>query len=106
MSEIGHPLDGSSGPVITNFPIWLAEAQRISVLALPDEPPRDVLDLAATFKSRLVVLLDAESTHWPADLDAHVDGADCFHELDLKVPAGTARAEALGDARAFEVVCP
>ncbi len=36
----GPPTRCETGPVITNFPIWLAETQRISVLALPDEPPR------------------------------------------------------------------
>jgi hypothetical protein len=106
MQEIGHPLDQSAGPVITNFPIWMAETQRIPSLALPDEPPRDVLDLASTFGAKLLVLLDAESTHWPADLAAGVDGSQCFHELDLKTAAGTTRAEILGDTRAFEVACP
>jgi hypothetical protein len=106
MADIGHPLDASAGPVITNFPIWLAETQRIPALALPDEPPRDVLDLAATFDARLVILLDAESEHWPADLDARVDGAECFRELDLGTDPSTAAYDALGNARAFEVVCP
>ncbi len=106
MADIGHPLDASAGPVITNFPIWLAETQRISVLALPDEPPRDVLDLASTFKARLVVLLDAQSTHWPADLDAGADGAECFRELDLGAAPNRPVDDGLGDVRAFEVVCP
>jgi len=106
MAEIGHPLDGSSGPVITNFPIWMAETQRISSLALPDEPPRDVLDLASTFDARLVVLLDADSRHWPADLDARADGAECFRELDLGPTAGAGVPGPLGNVRAFEVVCP
>jgi hypothetical protein len=106
MADIGHPLGASAGPVITNFPIWLAETQRISVLALPDEPPRDVLDLASTFDARLVLLFDAESTHWPSDLDAGVDGAACFRELDLGTDPSTAAFDRLGDARAFEIVCP
>ena len=42
----------SAGPVIANFPIWLAEADRIPSLALPDETPTDVLDLAASFPAR------------------------------------------------------
>ena len=105
MADAGHPLDASAGPVITNFPIWLAETQRIPVLALPDEPPRDVLDLAATFDARLVILLDADSTHWPADIDAHADGAECFRELDLGLTPGTP-VYPLGVTRAFEVVCP
>ena len=49
MAAAGHPLDASAGPVITNFPIWLAETQRIPALALPNEPPTDVLDLARSF---------------------------------------------------------
>ena len=106
ITAIGHPLDQSAGPVITNFPIWMAETQRISTLALPDEPPRDVLDLAHAFKARLVVLLDAKSTHWPVDVDAGVDGAACFRELDLIGAGDPALDAVLGDARAFEVVCP
>ena len=106
MAEIGHPLDASAGPVITNFPIWMAETQRISALALPDEPPRDVLDLAQAFKARLVVLLDAESTHWPADLDDGTAGAECFRELDLGTDPGTAADDPLRNVRVFEIVCP
>ena len=105
MVEVGHPLDGSSGPVITNFPIWMAETQRTSALALPDEPPRDVLDLARTFKASLVVLVDAGSTHWPADIDGGVDGAACFRELDLEDPAATVPA-GVARVRAFEIDCP
>jgi len=106
MAEVGHPLDATAGPVITNFPIWMAESQRIPALALPDEPPRDVLDLASTFKAKLLVLVGAESTHWPADLDSGVDGASCFRQIDLTAAAGPERAAILGDTRAFEVVCP
>jgi hypothetical protein len=107
MAEIGHPLDASAGPVITNFPIWMAETQRTPALALPDEPPRDVLDLAndSRFGAKLVVLLDADSTHWPHDVDARVDGAACFQELDLRVDASTGSNDPLRGVRAFEVVC-
>jgi NAD-dependent oxidoreductase involved in siderophore biosynthesis len=106
MADTGHPLDASAGPIITNFPIWMAESQRTSALALPDEPPRDVLDLARTFKATLVVLLDGQSTHWPSDIDDRVDGADCFRELDLGVDMAAVNRDPLGNARAFEVVCP
>jgi hypothetical protein len=86
----------------------MAETQRIPSLALPDEPPRDVLDLAndPRFNAKLVVLLDADSTHWPHDLDAGVDGAACFRELDLGVDPSTAALDPLWGVRAFEVVCP
>ena len=91
-----------------NFPIWLAETQRIPALALPDEPPRDVLDLAndPRFGAKLVVLIDADSTHWPCDFDAGVDGADCFRELDLGVDRSTDSDDPLAGVRVFEVVCP
>ena len=77
-------------------------------LALPDEPPRDVLDLATDprFNAKLVVLLDADSTHWPHDIDAGVDGAACFRELDLGADTSPDSDDPLADVRAFEVVCP
>ena len=108
MAKAGHPLDASAGPVITNFPIWMAETMRIPALALPDEPPRDVLSLAndPRFKAKLLVLARRDSLHWPADLDAGVDGASCFRELDLGADATRPADDPLGDARAFEIVCP
>jgi len=64
MAAIGRPLDRTAGPVITNFPIWMAEVQRIPSLALPDEPPEDILDLARTFPgTRLMVLISPEGKH-------------------------------------------
>jgi hypothetical protein len=69
MAAAGRPLDATAGPVIGNFPIWIAEAYRIPALGLPDEPPADVLDLAASFPgTRYLVLTNPESEHWPADL--------------------------------------
>ena len=86
LEAAGEPLGPGTDPVISNFPIWVAETGRQSTLALPDEPPRDVLDLADTFGARLLILTNAESRHWPADLDAGVDGAECFQLLDLGNP--------------------
>ena len=58
MALAGEPLDASSGPVIANFPIWMAWAERVDALALPDETPADVLDLAAAFPgTRLLVIV-------------------------------------------------
>ena len=72
MAAIGHPLDATAGPVITNFPIWLAETQRIPSLALPDEPPRDVLDLAHDPVQFATGRPPRAGEHgiWPADLAA------------------------------------
>ena len=93
MAAIGRPLDATAGPVITNFPIWMAETQRIPSLALPDEPPEDVLDLARTFPgTRLMVLISPEGKHWPADLEAGLPGSECFQPVDLGPPSSGPRA--------------
>ena len=106
MAAVGRPLDASAGPVITNFPIWLAETQRIPTLALPDEPPSDVLDLARQFAgTRLLVITDPQGAHWPADLGNGSPNGDCFHELDLG-PGPAGEADPLADTRVFEIVCP
>jgi hypothetical protein len=108
MAAVGHPLDATAGPVITNFPIWLAESQRIPALALPDEPPVDVLDLAhdpAFPGTHLLLVVGASHGQWPAVLDTATEGADCFREIDLG-PGPAGRTDPLEDVRAFEVVCP
>jgi hypothetical protein len=106
MAAAGHPLDGSAGPVITDFPIWLAETARTPALALPEESPRDVLDLAQAFGARLIVVLDPDERRLTTDLAAGLDGAACLRELDLGTDPSTASSDPLGTARAFEVVCP
>src|SRR4029079_10742950 len=108
MAAIGHPLDATAGPVLTNYPIWLAEAARIPSLALPDESPSDVLDLArdpAFAGTRLLILVGGEHGRWPDVLDTDVPDAACFKELDLGPgPAGV--PDPLETTRAFEIVCP
>jgi len=108
MAAIGRPLDASGGPVITDHPIWLAETSRIRVLALPDETPHDVLDLArdpAFPGTRLVIVMDDHHGRWPTVLDGAEPGVECFRELDLGPgPAGV--PDPLSGARAFEIVCP
>ncbi|MBI3749168.1 MAG: hypothetical protein HY262_10040 [Chloroflexi bacterium] len=106
MAAIGHPLDKSAGPVISNFPIWLAETQRIPTLGLPNEPPADVLDLARNFAgTSLLVLIDSQGAHWPADLTNGSPEAACFRELDLG-PGPAGEPDPLAATRVFEIVCP
>ena len=92
MAAIGHPLDATAGPVITDFPIWMAETQRIPSLALPDEPPADVLDLAhdPAFPGTRLLVAHRREPRWPTGLTGRAD-ADCFRPLDLGPgPAGVA----------------
>ena len=106
MAAVGHPLDETAGPVITNFPIWLAETQRIDALALPDEPPADVADLAAHFPgTRLLVLIAPDGDHWPADLATGAPGAACFQPIDLGAPTAAGK-DPLADTTVYAVGCP
>ena len=103
LAEVGRPFRPDE-PVISNFPIWVAETAGVPTLALPDEPPESVLDLARTFPgTRLVVVEGTEHRHWPADVDAGAPGAECFREIDLgPAPRGD---DPLAETRVFEVVC-
>lgn len=105
MAANGRPLDRTAGPVISNFPIWMAETQRISALALPDEPPDDVLDLAAAFGTQLLVLVGPGGSHWPADLESGEPGADCFTPLDLGTYSGSGK-DPLADTTVYDIRCP
>jgi hypothetical protein len=106
MAAAGRPLDASAGPVISNFPIWIAETQRIYALALPDEPPEDVLDMAASFPgTRYLVLIAPAGEHWPRDLQAGAPGSECFVPVDLPPFAG-AGEDPLAEVTVYELSCP
>ena len=106
MARAGRPLDDAGLRVISNFPIWVAETQRIPSLALPDEPPVDVLDLAATFPgTRYLILTGAEGKHWPADLRSDLPGAECFSPVNLGSYTGSG-ADPLATTTVYEIGCP
>lgn len=105
MAAIGAPLDGSA-PVITDYPIWTAESARVPTLALPDEPPASVLDLAGRFGARWLILASPERGTWPAVLGGADPAARCFTATPLPVPADPADAAALGDVTVFRIGCP
>ncbi|HEY5433932.1 MAG TPA: hypothetical protein VIK13_01750, partial [Candidatus Limnocylindrales bacterium] len=106
MAAIGAPLDGSA-PVIHDFPIWLAETARIPTLALPDETPADVLDLASDprFGAKWLIVAKAEHGAWPAILDGPAPAAACFREVALPVPKDPADAAAIAGMRVFRIGC-
>ncbi len=105
MAAAGRPLDASAGPVISNFPIWMAETQRIPALALPDEPPLDVLDLVAAFPgTRYLVLVDADGSHWPQDLDVGAPGSECFTPVALPLFTGSGD-DPLAEVTVYEISC-
>ncbi|HEX5823676.1 MAG TPA: hypothetical protein VFY18_04375, partial [Candidatus Limnocylindrales bacterium] len=94
-----------SGPVISDFPIWLADTLDVPAVALPAEPPTNVLDLARTFGSTLLVTSGGPDGVWPAILDAGGPGTECFQEVPLAPPSDPILAAAIRGTRAFRVVC-
>jgi hypothetical protein len=111
LAAVGEPLGPDSDPVISNFPIWVAETSRVRTLGLPNESPADVLDLAGTFGARLLILTDPPPDHhWPGDLEAGADGAACFTPIDLGEgtwPGGPDHGpDPLADTTVYRIGCP
>lgn len=107
MARAGVPL-GDAGPVITNFPIWLAESARVRTLALPQESPGSVLDLARRFGARLLIVQHDEDNVWPDNLNRGGSEASCFREVTLTDNSGGGLVEGspLTQIRVFRIVCP
>ena len=105
MAAIGEPFDPIR-PVIHDFPIWLAETERIPTLALPAESPEDVIELARAFpNTRILIVGKADHEEWPAVLDTDAPGTDCFEELDLGTPPDPDDAAAIEGLRVFRLAC-
>ncbi len=105
LAAAGAPLDGAA-PVIADYPIWMAEAERVPSLALPNEPPSSVADLAQHFGARLLVLVSPERGVWPSVLQTGDPAAACFHEITIPTPADASDAAAIRDVRAWRIACP
>jgi len=94
------------GPVISDFPIWLADTLGVDAIALPSESPDSVVDLARAFGSRWLVTSGGPDAVWPAVLQHGGMSAGCFSPVDLPTPADPALARAIADTRVFRVSCP
>ncbi|HJR50700.1 MAG TPA: hypothetical protein VJ794_06305 [Gemmatimonadales bacterium] len=101
----GFVLSEEPGPVITDFPIWLAEATRHTTLALPNEPVESVLSLAGAFDppARLLVVGAGNEGIWPAAILSGGPGSECFVPLEL--PEYPEHPGALEDILAFRIRC-
>ncbi len=104
MAAIGRPLD-KTGPVIADFPIWLAYQARTQTLALPDELPASVLDLAAHFSGTQYLIISGDHGSWPAVLADGGPAASCFHEIVLGTPSDPVAAAALVGTQVFQIGC-
>ena len=105
MAAVDRPLSAPGMRLMSNFPIWVAETQRVSTLALPDEPPTDVLDLVSEFPgTRYLILTSPEGDHWPTDLAAARPGAECFVPVELGPYAGGGE-DPLAKTTVYEIGC-
>jgi hypothetical protein len=102
----GIDLDAEPGPVITDFPIWFAEATRHPALALPNEPIASVLDLARSFDppARLLVVDANNAGRYPAAILDGEEGAECF--VPIEMPAVPAYPGAVEKFLVFRIRCP
>jgi hypothetical protein len=102
----GVDLSSEPGPVITDSPIWFAEATRHHAIALPNESPTSVLDLARSFNppARFLVVSADNTSRWPAVILTGAPDADCF--VPLTLPDDPAHPGALEDVLAFRIRCP
>ena len=105
MADVHQPLDPAAGPVISDSPIWLAYATGIDTLALPDESPTSVVDLATHFPGTHYLVISDEHGSWPAVLSSAEADVSCFHEVALGVPSDATAAAALKGTQVFEIGC-
>ncbi|HVA86896.1 MAG TPA: hypothetical protein VNF73_11355 [Candidatus Saccharimonadales bacterium] len=106
LNAIGRPV-ATLGPVISDFPIWFAEAERSPALGLPDESPASILALAKAFPgTHYLVMSSDEHGRWPGVLQSSDPNAACFRPVDLGAPSDPAAAKALRGTLVFELVCP
>ena len=97
---------GDVAPIITDFPIWAAEALRTRALALPDESPTAVVDLAKRFGAEWLVMASDDHGRWPQILAEEAQDADCFTPVALPTPANPADAAAIEGIRVYRIACP
>jgi hypothetical protein len=106
LAASGLPPVAAMGPVISDHPIWWADALRAPALGLPDEPPSSVLALARTFPGTRYLVLSSTQGRWPAILETGGPDAASFREVPLTLPAAGAERDALRDTRVYALVCP
>ena len=78
------PADASAnGVIISDHPIWLAQASGRPTVVLPDEPPEAILQLARDFDARAVLIFGDRPESTP---DLH--DQRCFQERALPAEVG------------------
>jgi hypothetical protein len=106
MARAGVPLDGAH-PVITDNPIWLAEAAGVPTLSLPEESPEAVLTLANRFGARLLIVRGETGRAWPDVLLRGGAASKCFQEVSLTENSGDKpeKGSPLSEIHVFRIAC-
>jgi hypothetical protein len=69
--------------IISDHPIWLAEASGRPTVVLPDEPPEAILQLARDFDAQAVLIFGDRPESTP-----DLDDQRCFQERALPAEVG------------------
>jgi len=86
LAEAGVPLEVRGAPIITDFPIYLAEVTGANALALPDETPDAVVDLAARFPgTQLLIVAEDNEGIWPEAALSTARGLACFESVPVDI---------------------
>ncbi len=102
LEAAGVPIEAGGDPVITDFPIWLAGETGAHTLALPDESPENILDLARHFPgTSLVIVAEGNGRIWPEIATTDPIGLACFDRVEL---GGS--DPALDGLAVFRITCP
>jgi hypothetical protein len=95
------------GPVISDFPIWFAVAERWPAVALPDESPESVLSLARAFPgTRYLVISSPGHGRWPQVLTGPDPLVACFRPVPIATAPSRTGPDPLRDTLVFELICP
>ena len=108
LEAAGEKLGPDHSPVISDFPIWLAEEARVKTLGLPDEPPANVLELAnlGGWGANLLVVQADNGGQWPEVIDSGLPGAECFTPLDLGTVLNPTAGRLLEGVLVYQIACP
>ena len=103
--SVAMRLSAEPGPVITDFPIWFAEATRHHAIALPQEPIDCILDLARSVRPARATARrrGRQPGHLPVDHPRRRPRRECF--VPLSVPDPPAHPGGADGVLAFRIRC-
>ena len=93
MAAAGHPLDASAGRSSRTSRFGWPRPTHPDAGAPQRAAERRARHGQVVRRTRLLVLIEPQGKHWPADLEAGVPGSECFRPIDLGPWTGAAGSE-------------